>query len=232
MKVLCTICARGGSKGVPNKNIRTIAGKPLVAYSIGLTANSKLIDRVVVSTDSEKIADIARKFGAEVPFMRPSCMAQDSSAKFPVIKHAVKHYIEELNFFPDIVVDLDATAPLIVEKDIKNCLDRLQNNDEVDSVLTGYKSDVNPYFNMVEIQENGYARISKKGDKIFTSRQEAPIVYAMAPIVAWKIKKLLESDVAYSGRIKLIEMPQKRALEIDSETDFKFAEFLLKQKDL
>src|SRR3990167_8937178 len=119
MMILCTICARGGSKGVPNKNIRELSGKPLIAHTIEQALSTKFIDRVVVSTDAEKIANIASQYGAEVPFLRPQSLATDDAPKLPVVKHAVKFYIENLKFTPDYVIDLDPTSPLRTLEDIE-----------------------------------------------------------------------------------------------------------------
>lgn len=229
MSVLCTICARGGSKGVPHKNIRELSGKPLLAYTIEQALNCAFIDRTVVSTDSQDIARIARKYGAEVPFMRPAELARDDSAKLPVIQHAVKYYMDKLNFFPDYVIDLDPTSPLRIKEDIEKCMNLIVSDPGCDSVITGYLSNKNPYFNMVEIGPDGFARTSKQTDRVIVRRQDAPVVYAEnASVYVWKTRVLLNETDVVSGRVKLIEMPQSRSIDIDSETDFKLVEFLMK----
>lgn len=231
MKILCTICARGGSKDVPNKNIRELAGKPLIAHTIEQALASPFINRVVVSTDSERIAKIAKGYRVEVPFMRPSELATDTAAKLPVVQHAVKYYIEKLSYNPDYVIDLDPTSPLRMQEDITKCLHLIQRNN-VDAVITGYRSNKNPYFNMVEIDEKGYVKLSKPSQ--FVSRQEAPPVYSMnASIYVWKTPVLLKMNHIFDSRfkLKLIEMPPERSIDIDHELDFQFIEFLkLKSK--
>lgn len=230
MSVLCTICARGGSKGVPNKNIKELLGKPLIAYTIEQAFYCRFIDRVVVSTDSQDIAIIAKQYGVEVPFMRPSDLATDESPKLPVIQHAVRYYIENLNFKPDYVIDLDPTSPLRISDDIEKCLNLIMNDFNCDSVITGYRSNKNPYFNMVEIDPKGFAYLSKKTEKQVIRRQDAPIVYAMnASIYVWKTEVLLNQTRIVSGKMKLIEMPKERSIDIDTEIDFKLVELIMRE---
>lgn len=231
MSILCTICARGGSKGVHNKNIRHLLNKPLIVYTIEQALASKQIDRVVVSTDSEKIAAIARQAGAECPFIRDADLATDTAPKLPVVQHAVKYYIERLRFKPDYVVDLDPTSPLRTMEDIEKCIDLIKNGVNVDSVITGYRSNKNPYFNMVEIDSEGFAYLSKKLDRPITRRQDAPAVFAMnASIYVWKREVLLNQIDVVSGRIKFVEMPQERSIDIDSEIDFKLVELIMRER--
>ena len=230
MSVLCTICARGGSKGVPNKNIRVLMGKPLVAHTIEQALAAKQIDRVIVSTDSDKIAAVSREYGADVPFMRPGNLANDSSPKLPVIQHMVNFCIKEMNFVPEYVIDLDPTSPLRIQDDITRCLELIINDPDCDSVITGYRSNKNPYYNMVELNCNGFARVSKETEKIHTRRQDSPVVYAMnASIYVWKREILLKQKNILSGNVKFFEMPEDRSNDIDSETDFELVELLLKK---
>lgn len=231
MSILCTICARGGSKGVPKKNIRVLQGKPLIAYTIELALACPQISRVAVSTDSAEIAEIAKEFGAEVPYIRPSHLATDEASKLPAIQHLVRHYIEEMKFAPDYVVDLDPTSPLRTMEDVKQCIDLIMSDPECDSVITGYKSNKNPYFNMVELDNNGFAFLSKKPEGKVLRRQDAPVVYAMnASVYAWKADVLFQREDIISGRTKFIEMPDGRSIDIDSEIDFKLVELIMKER--
>lgn len=231
MSVLCTICARGASKSVPNKNIRQILGKPLISYTIEQALSIQLIDRVAVSTDSEEIAEIARRYGAEVPFIRPSDLATDKAPKLPVIKHTVMYYIENMNYRPEYVIDLDPTSPLRINSDIEKCMDMIINHPDCDSIITGYKSNKNPYFNMFEICPEGFAYLSKKTNKEITRRQDAPVVYAMnASIYVWKTAVLLNQAYVVSGKVKFFEMPEERSIDIDTEVDFRFVELLMKER--
>ena len=230
MKILCTICARGGSKGVPNKNIRELAGKPLIAYTIEQALACPQIDRVVVSTDSEKIAEIARQYGAEVPFLRPAHMADDFVTKLPARKHAINFYMENLSFVPDFVIDLDPTAPLRTQADILACIEAIQNDFQADAVITGCLSNRNPYFNMLEVSGDGYLQLSKPAAVEYRRRQDCPRVYSMNSAVSiWRTKKFLESEKVLGGRIKLIEMPPERSVDVDNEIDFNLIELLMKK---
>jgi CMP-N,N'-diacetyllegionaminic acid synthase len=230
MKILCTICARGGSKGVPNKNIRILKGKPLIAYTIEQALQCKIINRVVVSTDSENIAKIAKQYGAEVPFLRPAELARDESPKLAVIQHAVRFFIEQVKYVPDYVVDLDPTAPLRKKDDIIKCIDLINDDPVCDSVITGYRSNKNPYFNMVECDSDGFSRLSHRLEHDVVRRQDAPVVYAMnASVYVWRTDILLKQQRVISGRVKLVEMPEDRSIDIDSEVDFKLVEILMEE---
>ncbi len=231
MRVLCTICARSGSKGVPNKNIRELLGKPLIAHTIEYALKSKFIDRVVVSSNSTEIISMAKQYGAEAPFTRPESMAWDNSPKLPVIQHAVRYYMEELGYNPDYVMDLDPTSPLRIEEDSEKCMDLIVNDPHCDTVITGYRSNKNPYFNMVEINRDGFAHLSKKNDNQITRRQDASIVYAMnASIYLWKTSALFKQSIIFNGKVKLVEMPEERSIDIDSEVDFKLVALLMRER--
>ena len=224
MKVLCTICARGGSKGLPRKNILPMAGKPLIAHSIEQAKKAHFIDRVIVSTDDEEIAEISLAYGAEVPFMRPEAFATDNATKLPALQHALK-WVNMEGDFPDFVIDLQPTSPLRTQEDLRACYEMIQ-EDKVDAVFTGYKSHANPYFNMLEVDSLGYASLSKSGD--FPTRQSSPPVYIMnGSIYAWTASFLMTCQKVVSGRIKVYEMPENRSTDIDTELDFQIAEYLL-----
>jgi len=216
---------------VPNKKIRELSGQPLIARTIEHALSTKFIDRVVVSTDAEKIANIASQYGAEVPFLRPQSLATDDAPKLPVVKHAVKFYIENLKFTPDYVIDLDPTSPLRTLEDIERSLTLIMNDSGCDSVITGYRSNKNPYFNMVEINSEGFADLCKKTDDRICRRQDAPVVYAMnASIYVWKTDVLFQQAEIISGKVKFVEMPENRSIDIDSETDFRLVELLLEER--
>ena len=233
MRILCTICAREGSKGVPNKNIRELLDKPLIAYTVEHALDCSLIERVVVSTDSEIIANIAKQYGAEVPFLRPSDLATDCAPKLPVVQHAVEYCIKNMDFEPDYVVDLDPTSPLRTIKDIENCINLIKADSNCDSVVTGYRSNKSPYFNMVETGKDGFVKLCKQADMEITNRQRAPIVFAMnASIYVWKTEILLNQSNIISGKVKFVEMPEERSIDIDSEINFKLVELIIKENML
>lgn len=226
MKILGTICARGGSKGVKDKNIRELAGKPLIAYTIECFKKWKKADRIVCSTDSEKIANIARQSGAEIPCMRSKELATDNAPKLQVIQHIVKFCEEQDNTKYDIIVDLDPTAPLrkqkFIDESLKKFLESGANN-----LYSVCKARKNPYFNMVELDESGYAHLCKKSN--FVRRQDATAVYEMnASIYIYNRDFLLKTNTLHSDKTIVYEMPDIASVDIDSELDFLFVEFLLK----
>ena len=225
MTTIATICARGGSRGVPGKNIRLLAGHPLLAYTIAAARSCAGIDRVIVSTDSEAIADVARRYGADVPFRRPAELATDTAAKVPELQHAIRS-IEAQGTPVDLVVDLDPTCPLRTSQEIEACW-RLVQTPETDIVFTVTPARKNPYFNMVELV-GGYARVCKAVDRPVVRRQDAPAVFEMnASIYAWTRPYLLQDGRVLGARSRVVEMPAERSHDIDSELDFAFLEFLV-----
>jgi len=223
---VCTICARGGSTGLPGKNIKELLGKPLIAHTIEQALLNPNIDRVFVSTDSEEIASIASEWGAEIPFLRDASMATSEYPKLPVIENLVEWV--DLNVGNvGRIIDLDPTSPLRDQSDISKSLLLLDNN--TDAVITGYISTKNPYFNMLEIDGRGYAKLVKHTASDVTSRQSAPIVYSMnASIYCWHRHTL--SRGLWSGCTKLHIMPRERSIDIDEQIDFEFVELLMKKK--
>lgn len=227
MKTIATICARGGSVGVPGKNIRPLLGKPLIAYTIQQALACPEIDGVYVSTDLPAIAEEAKRAGATVPFMRPAELATSTAPKVPVIEHLVDG-IEPKIGPVDVVVDLDPTSPLRDISDIRACLALL--GPDTDVVITAYESDKNPYFNMVERQPDGGVGLVKRPAGEIAGRQGAPKVYAMnASIYVWRRRSLAKG--LWGGRVALHVMPRERSVDIDSELDFRLVELLMREKE-
>lgn len=230
--ILCTICARGGSKGVKDKNIRLLAGKPLLAHTIEDARKWGKARRIVVSTDSKRIAGVAKKHGAEVPFMRPKALAGDSAPKVAAIRHALLESEKAFGERYDIVVDLDATAPLRKVKDLDNCLEIFLEKEPM-SLFSVVKAHRNPYFNMVEDNGSGFVRLSKKlGKKSVTSRQKAPAVYSMnASIYFYRRDFLLDKKhiTPFSNRTLAYVMDDLSAHDIDSAADLQFIDFLIRK---
>jgi CMP-N,N'-diacetyllegionaminic acid synthase len=231
MKNLCTICMRGGSKGVPNKNMRELHGKPLMAYTIEQALQSELFEHVVVSSDSLKIIEMAKSFGAEACFVRPADLATDEASKLPVIRHAFieseRHYGQQF----DVLVDLDVTSPLRLVQDISGAYDQFQEED-ADMLITASPARRNPYFNMVE-KVDGRVDIVKQMENPPVRRQDAPQVYDMnASIYIWKRNALLSSDNLFTEKTSLFIMPEERSVDIDTALDWDFVEFVLgKRRD-
>jgi CMP-N,N'-diacetyllegionaminic acid synthase len=228
---LATICCRGGSKGVPGKNIRLLHGKPLIAYTIETAKACKLIDDVIVSTDDEQIAAVAKQFGAKVPFIRPAEFATDGASKWPVFTHALETYEAQFEVTVDYLVDIDVTVPLKSAEDIDGAIQMALDNPATDVVITGYEPDKNPFFNMMQITEDGYAEIVKKHNKPIVRRQDAPKVYGLSG-AAFVVKRsaLYQFEHWSTAVCKIYPMPKERALDIDNEIDFKIIEFLMAQK--
>ena len=228
-RVLCTICARGGSKGVPKKNIRPLCGKPLIAHTIETALRCKALDRVVVSTDDPEIRDVALRYGAEAPFLRPAALATDQASKWPVLRHLVRALEDQECYTCDIVADLDPTAPLREVADVEACL-RILVEERADVVVTVYEAPKNPYFNMVEY-EGDSVRLSKVPARPIACRQDAPPVYAMnaSIYVMWRTF-LMEKDGIFDGATRAYVMPPERSVDIDRELDFEFVEFLARRR--
>lgn len=227
MNTIVTICARGGSQGVPGKNIRLLGGKPLIVHTIEQALACGGIDGVYVSTDSEDIAAIARSAGAIVPYMRPAELATSTAGKVPVIDHLVT-YLRSTGVLVDTVVDLDPTSPLRTVGDIEACIALLDASTDV--VITGYEAEKNPYFNMVETKPDGNIGVVKPPSSAVLGRQAAPAVYSMnASIYVWRRDALARG--LWGGSVKLYVMPRERSIDIDSEIDFFFVEKLMEMQN-
>lgn len=228
MRILGTICARGGSKGVKNKNIRELDGKPLIFYTIDVLKRWGRVDRIVCSTDSPEIADIARDFGADVPFLRPKELASDVAAKIPVLQHALNYCENEEDSKYDVVIDLQPTSPLRQTSDIESAYNEFLGTNP-DVLYSVFESKKNPYFTMVEIDEDGYARLSKEREGEFVRRQDAPKVFTInGSIYIFKREHLLKAKGLHTEKEKICIMDEVSSVDIDSELDFQFVEFLLK----
>lgn len=226
-KTLAFIFARGGSKGIPRKNIKPLGGKPLIGWSIDTALQCPSIDRVIVSTDDQEIADVARSHGAEVPFIRPKELAEDTSAEWFAWRHAVE-YIQADGYRFDHFVSLPTTSPLRSVDDVENCIATL--NDETDVVVTVKKAERSPYFNMVTIDEDGFSRIAITPDKAITRRQDAPEVYDMTTVCyVTRPEFILSNFGVFSGRVRSVVIPDARSIDIDNPIDFKMAELLVNE---
>jgi len=228
MKPICLICARGGSKGVPNKNTRIIHKKPLIAHTIEKAVNSKIFSHVVVSTEDKKIAEISEKYGAEIPFIRPKRLAGNKTSVGDVFVHAIKK-LQTLDYQFDVFVNLDCTVPFIDKRDILGTLNLLKKR-KCDAVYGVYKQHLNPYFNMMELDSKGFLKLTKKLTKRPRSRQEAPIVYQLNGLFTYDKKKFLKIGDPIMPKAIPFEIPLERGLMIDTETEFKIAELMFKQK--
>lgn len=224
------IFVRGGSKGLPGKNIRLFAGKPLIAWAIEHARSVGSIRRVIVSTDSDEIAAIAAKYGAEVPFLRPSQLATDDSPEWLSWRHALEFIRKDEGSLPDAMVSVPVTAPLRHPHDIERCLKRFSAGD-ADVVITVTDGHRNPYFNMVKMQSNGSVGLVIPSTSGVTHRQDAPAVFDMTTVAYVADPEfVLTHESAFAGRVKAVHVPIARSIDIDSLLDFEIAEFLFTRK--
>jgi len=231
MNVVALICARGGSKGLPGKNVRPLGGVPLIAWSIRQAKAVSRIRRVIVSTDSEEISAVARDAGAEVPFMRPAELAQDTSPERAVWRHALEYLKATEGAYPDVLIVVPATAPLRLPEDLERCLDEFQQGG-ADTVITISEAHRNPYFNMVKTRADGCAElVIPPADGSLTRRQDAPDVYDMTTVAyVTHPEFVMRADTIFSGRVRAVQIPAERAVDIDTLLDFKVAECLLQYR--
>jgi CMP-N,N'-diacetyllegionaminic acid synthase len=228
---LCTICARGGSKGVKGKNLRPLLGKPLLAYSIEQAKASGLFAAIAVSSDSDLILETAREYGADHLIKRPDELATDQAAKLPVIQHCAAEVERLQGQTFDTIVDLDATSPLRSVEDIRAAVALLEESD-ANNVLTAMPSRRSPYFNLVELNAEGFVELSKPLTVPIVRRQDAPKCFDMnASIYAWNRPVLFESQSIFNKGTCLYVMPEERSIDIDSELDFAFVEFLMSHQE-
>lgn len=226
--ILAVIPARSGSKSIKDKNIKPLAGRPLMSYSIKAGLACKRIDKVVVSTDSQKYADLAKFYGAEI-VMRPKELAEDETPMLPVLQHTVEE-IEKKEKKVVAVLLLDPTSPLRLASDINKCLEAL-NKPETKSVVTVTEVEHNPYFVMTTIKDDGYIKYPLfKTDESITRRQDTPKVYRInAAIYVIRREALMKENKIFTDKTRAVIMPAERTSHIDTELDFKFTEFLLKE---
>ena len=230
MKSICFIGARGGSKGIPKKNLKLLNGKPLISYTIESALNSNIFSSVVVSTEDKEIARIAKKYGAEVPFIRPKKLATDTAGMYEVILHGINK-LKSLEYDFDIIVNRDCTVPFIQNHDIQMTIDILKRK-KADAVYGVYKQHHNPYFNMMEINSRGFLEYSKKIGKKIKSRQSAPIVYQLNGLFTINVNKLLKYGKWHMPKILPYEISPETGFMIDTKFEFEIAEMMSHKKNI
>jgi len=228
LKSICFIGARGGSKGVRGKNIRKMGNMPLIAHTIKTSLESGIFKHVVVSTENNEIARIAKKYGAEVPFMRPKKLATDTAGMVDVMVHGINE-LKEQGYNFDILVNRDCTVPFMRNIDVKGAI-TLLNRKKCDAVYGVYKQHFNPYFNMMEMDSSGFLKLSKKMKERPKSRQESPIVYQLNGLFVYDVEKLLKYKTAILPKSLPYEIPLESGFMIDTELEFKIAEMMFKNK--
>lgn len=223
MKLNVLICARGGSKGLKNKNIKLFAGKPLICWTISLAKKLKDVNEVYVSTDSKKIASISKKFGACVPFLRPKSLAKDDSPEWLVWQHALK-YFSSKKIKTDGLIILPAIAPLRRLSDVKKCINAFKKKScTIICITDSYR---NPYYNMVT--NDKFCKLINFKKK-FHSRQKTPKVYDVTTVCfILKPSTIFKNNFLYDSKVYGVKVPKSTSIDIDDIHDFKFAEFLKK----
>lgn len=223
-RVIGFIFARGGSKGIPGKNIKPLAGKPLIAYAIETARACPLLETVIVSTDDPAIAAVACEHGAEVPFFRPAELAADNSPEWLAWQHAIRWAQAERGNF-DIFVSLPTTSPFRRVEDVTACIDVLRSNPETDAVITVRQAERSPYFNMVCLDEVGHARLVIEPTQSVSRRQDVPEVFDITTVAyAARPDFVLAAGRLFDGKVRTVGIPVERSLDIDTPYDFMIAE--------
>lgn len=226
MKPLFVIPARGGSKGIPGKNIKPLGGKPLIAYSVEVARQLAPDCDICVSTDDQAIADVVREMGLEVPFMRPDYLATDHCGTYEVLLHAVQFY-ENLGRNYDTLVLLQPTSPLRTALDVRRCLEAY--SPDVDMVVTVVEAASNPYYNCYETDAEGFLHISK-GDGSYVRRQDAPKAWEYnGAVYVINIDRLKQMPLSRFPRRRMVEMERSRSIDLDTPLDWLVAEAVVAQ---
>jgi N-acylneuraminate cytidylyltransferase len=236
MEVLAIIPARGGSKSIPRKNIRLLLGHPLIAYSIAAGLQAPSVNRVIVSTDDEEIAAIARRYGAETPFLRPTELSQDTTTDFPVFTHALNWLVENENYHPDIVVQLRPTSPVRPPDCVENAVRLLFDHPEADSVRGVVPSGQNPY-KMWRINPTGrmvpLLQVEGILEPYNSPRQVLPQTYwQTGHIDAIRTSTIFEKNSLSGDVILPLILNTRYTIDIDTLKDWERAEALVAQREL
>jgi CMP-N,N'-diacetyllegionaminic acid synthase len=226
LAIVAIIPARGGSKGISNKNIQKLAGRPLISYTIEAALKSKILSKVIVSTDDARVAEISRSFGAEVPFLRPADLAKDETPSLPVVQHAVKYIEDAEGCIIDVVVLLQPTSPLRNEKYIDTAVEKILGTG-ADSVITVCRVKHHPYWNFIAKGDSLCPFI--RNDVNPTRRQDLPEMYAPNGAVYVVRRDVLFNQDSILGKdIRAVVMPIEESIDIDGYFDLFIAEMTLK----
>lgn len=229
--ILAIIPARGRSKRIHKKNLKKIEGKSLIEISISSAKQSKYIDRIIISTDSIEIANTSEKCKACVPFLRPKSIAQDSSTSEQVIKHALKWLREHENIEYDFFILLQPTSPLRTAMDIDSALEKMNKKKESETLVSIAKTNISPYLTQT-INKNGYLEpfIKRERKLLYGSQNHSAGYFPNGAIYIGKTKIFLKSNQLWTKKTTYYLMSQESSVDIDTASDLKLAEFLLRQK--
>lgn len=229
MKILGVIPARGGSKAVPRKNLKMLASKPLISYVIEAVLKSDLLNRVIVSTEDEEIAQVAKRFGAEVPFLMPPELARDEVSLIPVAQHAARYFDKE-GWKADIIASIQPTSPLIEAENIDSAINKLMETG-CDSVVTVCKiTHGHPYWAM-KLEDDTLTPVNPKGFR-YLQKQDLPPFYMINGALYVRRRKVLEEwsghDFALGKDVRAIVMDEIKSIDIDSPLDLMIAKTVIK----
>lgn len=226
LKTFSFIFARGGSKGLPKKNIKNLIDKPLLAYSIDIAKSIESIDKVFVSTDCPEIKKVAIEYGSEV-ITRPKGLASDDSPEWFAWQHAINWVYKKYGFF-DRFLSLPCTAPLRIKKDVINTMNALDKESEI--VITITEARRNPWFNMVLLNKDNFANLILKDNISINRRQDALPAFDMTTVAYFtRPEFILSNSSIWDGRVKGVLIPKERSIDIDDELDFYIAECFIKK---
>ncbi len=225
------IPARSGSKGVKNKNIRLLNGKPLIAYTIEAALSSKLLDRVIVSTDSESFAEIARSYGAEVPFLRPCEISEDNTPDLPVMQHLIEYLKNNEGYISEYLIYLRPTSPFKTGEMIDEALYKIMSSESHTGLrsVTPSEGVFHPYWMYKDV--DGTLKSFIEGIKIedYYRRQLLPPCFRLNGVVDIVRSENVKQNMLYGDRIAYYELTEEESLDIDNEFDFRLAEFMMKE---
>lgn len=232
--ILITLCARGGSKGIPKKNIKLLNGKPLITYTIEIAKKFHLkgfYTFIALSTDDFEIKKVALKYGLNTDYIRPSFLATDDVGKVEVIKDLLSETEKSKKINFDYILDLDISSPLRTVDDLINSFKDFKKNENALNMFSVSKASKNPYFNMVEQREDGYYSLSKETDKKIMSRQKTPIVYELNASFYWYRRLFFKRNEksVITLRSMIYEMNHE-CFDIDNINDLNYMEFLISAK--
>ncbi len=229
-RIVAAVFARGGSKGVPRKALREVAGRSLLERAIDQALSCERIEAVFVSTDDEEYASRAVAAGALVPFLRPSHLAGDCASEIDAWRHLIEH-LATIGNVPGTLVSVPPTAPLRAVEDIEVAIE-LFDERGADLVVSASESHHNPSFNMMILDDNGWARLVTDPDRAIVRRQDAPTVWNLTTVVyVARVDYVLSTPSLFAGRVALSTVPVERALDVDSEFDLLIADLVLKARE-
>lgn len=239
MNLLISICARGGSKGIPRKNVRLVAGLPLIAYSIrtALKLKSELGEnnhvQLALSTDNHEIKETALLYGLDTDYVRPAHLGTDTVGKIDVLKDLYQYHCQQDECSYDLLLDLDVTSPLRTVEDLRDAMLMIQNDDDAINLFSVSSAHRNPYFNMVEIDNNGYAHKCKELSHDILTRQSSPKVYDLNASFYFYKRTFFDDhyNTVYTPKTLAYEVPHI-CFDVDESIDLEILDFLLTHEKL